>query len=139
MTTKRTKPRCKGCGVCCVSLHGDIAYCDVEPGDTKRLTSAERKHVCYPSFFDQACQALDGRKAVYGAIETRWRTQRAGPLKGLEACTCFFLKGSVLKDAVCKIYPRRPDTCKKACSPGERACLEARRMVMEMAERERDK
>lgn len=142
-TTKRTKherakkelPDCCACGACCVSPYDQDVFCDISEADEKLLGAAlVRRYVLYPSFFDSLCSAIDEHAPHWGAIKTRWRTMRAGPLKGTDVCACVFLEGTVLKRVKCRIYEKRPQTCRRAMRPGEKACLKLRRLFQETVE-----
>jgi Fe-S-cluster containining protein len=130
-------PDCRTCGVCCVSLHDQDVYCDVTPADIKRMGPRASRHVASPSPFYRLLSELDGREAPM-AIVTKWRTMQAGPLKGLNVCACVFLNGSVLHRTSCRIYKKRPKSCREACNPGDKHCLEARRLFQDLVERVAD-
>lgn len=141
-TTKRKKhdrsqrvPDCCTCGACCVSPTDQEVFCDISENDEKLLGKAlVRRYVLYPSFFDTLCANIDGRVLHWGAIKTQWREVRSGPLKGISVCACVFLTGSVFKKVSCRVYEKRPRTCRVAMRPGEKACLRLRRMIREAAE-----
>jgi hypothetical protein len=134
---KPKRPDCRSCGLCCMSLHDQEAYCDVEPEDLERLPRAwVRKNVMFSSGFDMLCSAIDGGRAPYGAIRTAWKQQRRGPLKGITACVCVALRGSMMQRVGCSIYSKRPRACREALNPGDKECLEARRMLTEATLRE---
>lgn len=80
---KLTSKDCLTCGICCVSLVDQEDYCNVTEQDKARLGKRfVRLNVVQPSG---------------DAIKTQWRVQRSGPLKGVEACTCVALRGSLGK------------------------------------------
>ena len=127
----KTQPNCRTCGVCCVALVDQEAFCDVEETDMKRLTySWARRNVLGFSAFDRLASSIDRHSLPLGAIRTEWREMRRGPLKGVEACACVALRGSLLQQVSCSIYPRRPRACRAALQPGQRQCLQLRRMYL---------
>lgn len=132
----KTAPDCLECGACCVSLQDQDVFCDVEVEDLDRLKPAwVKKNVLFTSVFDAALAVIDGANMPHGAIRTKWAKQRTGPLAGREACTCVALRGSVMSRVSCSIYENRPRTCKVAVVPGDRTCLELRRMIMDAVKR----
>jgi len=133
---KPEKPDCLSCGACCVSLQDQDVYCDVSEEDLKRLGKAwVRKNVLLSRPFDMIAGLIDGNLASHGAIKTKWTKQRSGPLKGFELCSCVALKGSVMDTVKCSVYEKRPDTCRSAVVPGDRTCLDARRLFKDAIER----
>jgi len=130
--SRKKKPDCRACGACCVSLYDQDVFCDVTEKDMKRLgPGLVRKHVLAPDTVTLLLQAIDGGAHTYFALATRWRKQRCGPLKGASICACVFLNGSVLHRTSCRIYQKRPRVCRTAVKPGDRACLQIRRMMQE--------
>jgi Fe-S-cluster containining protein len=126
------RPDCRTCGVCCMALHDQLAFCDVDERDLKRLDPKwVRKNVMFPSRFDTLVNAIDGGRLPLGAIRTEWKKQRGGPFKGVEACVCVALRGSLMHGAKCSIYPRRPKACREAVKPGDEACLQVRKLFTE--------
>lgn len=119
---KLTSKDCLTCGLCCVSLVDQVDYCNVTEQDKARLGKRfVRLHVVQPSG---------------DAIKTKWKVQRAGPLKGVEACSCVALRGSLKHRVSCSVYSVRPEVCRKAVLPGDRACRQVRQLFQEMLERE---
>ena len=110
---------CQACGACCVAPYDQTAFCDLTAADYKRLTPHERRHVETPCAFDQ----ILGEPV---ALKTRWRTTKAGLFKGVDVCACVFLRGSIFNRVSCRIYDRRPRSCRAAIKPGDRACRELR-------------
>lgn len=128
---KITKETCLSCGACCVSLHDQNAFCDVMTADEKRLGKRfVRLHVLHSHPIDRLAAAIDGRSSEvpHGAIKTEWREQKAGPFKGVEACACIALKGSLFHKVRCSVYDKRPQTCRVAVKPGDRSCRQIREM-----------
>ncbi len=116
---KLTSADCLKCGLCCVSLVDQDEYANVTETDKTRL----------------------GRRfvrlyVVQDAVKTKWRVQRSGPLKGVEACACVALRGSLGHRVSCSVYENRPDVCHKAVKPGDRACHQVRQLFHEMLDRE---
>ena len=132
-----TKETCLECGVCCVSLHDQPAYCDVTKEDEARLGKRfVRLHVIHASYVDRLAHAIDGNRITEGAIATKWRMQKSGPMKGAELCACVALRGVVLKKVACSVYTNRPRACRVAVKPGDRSCRWLRRRIREAIERE---
>jgi Fe-S-cluster containining protein len=114
-------------------LRGQTAFCDITPGDEKRLRNAGQKkfvrlNVLHQRTIDTLAAAIDGARIPYGAIRTKWTEQRSGPFKGFEFCTCVALQGSVMHKTSCSIYASRPNVCREAVKPGDRMCRELRRI-----------
>jgi len=112
MNTKR--PDCLACGVCCWAME-----------EAKLLDSWGRKHIVEVPWNDPHAWV-----GTYGAIETKWRTMKAGPLKGREILICEALRGSMLHRVKCSIYEKRPSVCKVTFRPGDLACLKLRRRLV---------
>jgi Fe-S-cluster containining protein len=128
-TEKITADTCRSCGICCVSLTGSEVYCDVTVEDMKRLSKGfVRKNVVRSSLFDRLAHALDGNRIPDGAVKTVWKSQKAGPLKGVEVCACAALRGSVMNSVSCSVYEHRPRVCQTAVVPGDKTCRQARGM-----------
>ena len=120
---RKAPPDCRKCGACCVSQYDQDVFCDVDEKDIARLSPRlVRKHVKTSSMFDVFVSGDSD-----AAFRATWREQRAGALKGCRLCACVFLRGSVLHRTSCRIYDKRPDICRKAFKPGDRACLDTRR------------
>lgn len=97
-----------------MSFQDREVYCDVGKEDMKRMgPRLVRNHV------------------IHAAIETKWRLQRAGPMKGYKVCVCVFLRGSLLHHTSCRIYQKRPDACRSAVKPDTEICHELRRHLQE--------
>lgn len=126
MTQK--KPDCLTCGVCCVCPRDQEYYCDMTPEDMERLDKKFIKSsVGFMSPFDMLVMAIDGHNIMGGAILTKWRTMRSGPFKSYEINTCKALRGSVMHKVSCSIYENRPEACREAVKPGDKACRDVRR------------
>lgn len=131
-------PDCRACGLCCVSLQDQPFFCDVTEEDMKRLGKRfVRLNVIYTDPFSQLLAAMEGRWYPIAAIKTKWRTQRRGPLQSTQACTCVALRGSLLKQVSCRVYERRPESCREAIQPGDEECLALRRATFEAIERDK--
>jgi len=113
------KPDCQKCGACCWSRFDHETYCDVVDEDRARLGSWGKRNI------------------IGGAIKTKVRTMRAGPLKGYDVLICAGLRGDILHRVSCAVYERRPRVCRIAVKPGSRNCMMQRRMLLEAAERGR--
>jgi Fe-S-cluster containining protein len=116
---KLTSEDCRKCGVCCVSLTEHPEYADVTEKDKARLG-----------------QRFVRLNVLQDAIKTEWKTQRTGPFKGVQACSCVALRGSLMSRVSCSVYKVRPEVCKKAVKPGDRTCLRVRQMFRDLIERE---
>lgn len=129
-----TTPDCRTCGLCCVSPQDQEAFCDLDEEDEQRLgKSWVRRNVMRYSFYDSMMEMIQhGQALPPGAIKTRWKPVKAGPLKGHQVCACVALRGSVMNQVSCSVYDRRPDTCREAVVPGGRTCKEIRRMYKEL-------
>lgn len=128
-----TSSTCLSCGACCVALHDQPAFADLTSDDEKRLSKRfVRLHVLRTSTFDHFAAAIDGHSLPPGAIKTSWRTLRTGPFKGVSACACVALRGSLFSHVRCSIYARRPRVCHEAVKPGDETCLEIRNLFLEM-------
>ena len=129
-TTKRvTKKSCLTCGACCVTLGNTHVFCDVTTEDEKKLGKKfVRLHVIHFRAIDMFAAILDGRKHPEGAIKTEVKEQKSGPHKGYGLRTCAMLDGSVMSKVSCRIYDKRPRVCHEAVKPGDRNCLELRRI-----------
>ena len=129
------KPDCCTCGCCCVSTYDQESFCDVTEEDLSHFTPAWiRRNVVGFSVFDMALAMLDNSPVAGcpGALRTKWTTQKAGPLKGLQACTCFALRGSLLSKVSCSIYENRPHACREAIKPGNKVCKQLRRTYLKL-------
>jgi len=135
---EREQPDCRKCGVCCWSTQDDGSYCDVTAQDIERLGTWAKKNVEMFSPFDYATYRYDtGDTEICGAVKTAWKKMRSGPFKGVEACVCVALTGSLMHKVRCSIYQKRPHTCRTALKPGDRACLELRKMFFRAMEEEK--
>jgi len=105
---------CRRCGACCISWEDQETYCDVLEADKRRLSK---------SFVE--------KNIIDGAIRTKWKQIRSGPLRGFEMNSCAALRGSVMHRVCCSIYENRPKTCRVAVKPGDRVCKEIRRVFFE--------
>jgi Fe-S-cluster containining protein len=106
-----------------VSIQYQDAYCDVTEEDEKKLGRLKR-HVLHPRPIDSLLAAIDRNRSLPdGAIKTKTREMKKGPLKNYEVCACHFLVGDIMAGAHCSIYALRPGVCKKAVLPGDKACL----------------
>ncbi len=132
---KLTSKDCRACGLCCISLHDQEAYCDITEEDEKRLGKKfVRLHVLHPRTLDTLAALIENRRALYAAIKTRWLEAQAGPFKGVSACACVALEGSLMHKVKCSIYEKRPRVCHDAVKPGDKNCLEIRRMFKALLE-----
>jgi Fe-S-cluster containining protein len=114
-----TSKDCLTCGICCIALEDQGEYANVTEKDKTQLGKRfVRLHV------------------VQDAVKTKWRVQRSGPLKGVSACACVALRGSLMHQVSCSVYSVRPEVCRKAVKPGDRTCLQVRRMFQELLVRE---
>jgi Fe-S-cluster containining protein len=127
---------CRQCGLCCVCFFDQDVFCDVTAKDEARLSRGfVRENVEHPTFFDIAAGRIVGKPPEEGAIRARWRIVKTGPLAGIEVNACAALRGSIMNHVSCRVYANRPEVCRTALNPGDRACHEVRRMVYRMIER----
>lgn len=112
-------PDCLTCGLCCSPGRWQNVFVDLENADVKRLN---------PKWVE---------KNVFGAaIKAKWREQKSGPLQGRKECVCVALRGSLLHRVRCSIYAQRPRACRVTLQPGDRLCLETRRLYQQALDRE---
>ena len=130
----KAKPNCKACGLCCISLQGQEAYCDITMEDALRLPKKYDKYFAPFDIMDQLAMRAGGKNAVAGALLTRRLKVRSGELKGLELCACTLLRGTPLKKVSCAIYGRRPSTCRDAVKPGDKTCQWFRKEIDKVLE-----
>ena len=120
-----------------MSMNDQEVFCDLVGDDFTKLDRRWiKKHVLFSSTFDQVLGVIGGQEVPVAAIRTKWSKQRRGPLRGLSACVCVALRGSLLHRTGCRIYARRPRACRVAIKPGDKACLGVRRLLLDLAERE---
>jgi len=121
-----TPETCRSCGACCWSMRNQDRYCDITRKDAERLPKKfVRLHVIQASMFE----LFSGVPPF--VISTKNVKQRSGPLKGVEACVCSALKGSLMQKVECTVYKDRPNVCRTAVKPGDRNCRTIRRMLLE--------
>ena len=125
---------CLDCGVCCISPYHQSGFADLCSKDLVRLPKQwVRRHVLFPSAFDQLAAALDSAHAP-ALIKTKVSVLKSGPLKGYEICRCVALTGVPMKAVWCSIYTNRPEVCHEAVRMGDRTCMEARRQFRDAVE-----
>ena len=140
----KKKPDCMTCGLCCVATSDQEAFCDLDDADLERLSEAVgdswiKRNIMFASTFDMIARRFDGgRHGADMAIKTKSLPIKSGPLKGCESCACVALKGVPMKKVSCSIYEDRPQACRVAVKPGDRTCLEIRRMYQDFVDRENE-
>lgn len=134
-TMAKKNPDCTKCGVCCISLEDQTAFCDLSSADEARLGKKLSGHAEVSSLWCLAVDRLRGAGHCGAAIKTKWKKVGAGPLKGFSVCSCCFLDGSPLLDVRCRVYADRPEVCRRAFNPGDKGCVVCRRMFAEFVER----
>lgn len=108
-------PACQTCGLCCApgiwrNHNGDGRhFVNLEPEDIQGMTRAQRRTLVVLDEWGNPCMRMKG-----GMTDTR----------------CRALAGDVGKSVACRIYQRRPATC-RTFLPGGPGCL----MVLKMARR----
>ncbi len=128
-------PNCQTCGICCISTKDSDIWAEITMEDAERLGSPWcKRNVLGRSTIDLLCAAISGQRTYFGGIMTRWRKVTSGPFKGISVCACVALKGSPMQKVRCAVYEKRPEVCRKALQPGEKQCLEARRMFLSAVE-----
>lgn len=125
-----TKPDCRACGACCWSVQDQPSFCDLTPHELKKMS---------PQFLAANVELIPlidqlTRGYPQGALRTKWRLMKSGPFKGIEACVCCLLDGSLMKSVRCRIYAKRPSTCRRAVKPGDRSCRALRRLLQQAIE-----
>jgi len=129
-----TAKTCLGCGACCVAPEQQEVFADVTHEDMKKMGSRlVRLHVLQPSFFTRMVAVISHRYSP-SAIKTKTSEIRRGPLKGWVVTRCNALNGAPLKQVSCRIYSVRPEVCRKAVKPGDKACREIRRQIFQTIE-----
>lgn len=119
-----TKETCRSCGACCTLQHDQDVYVDMTSKDVAKLSKKfVRLHVVYDFL---------SRDRFF--IRAKWKTQKTGPLKDFSFCRCVALRGSVMHKVSCSIYKNRPEACRDAVRPGDRACREIRREMRHQIE-----
>ena len=131
---KKPKPDCRTCGLCCIDLcafHG--VWAEVTEADCERLGKAWcRRNVLEFGIRDIVSRICRPQKSnAIGAIVTRGKEIATGPLAGKGCYACIALRGSPLQRVSCAVYDRRPEVCRTALQPGQRQCLELRRLTAE--------
>lgn len=128
----KPKPDCRTCGACCWSTVDQPSFCDVTAEEALRFSPQFRRaNLEEFGLFDRALQG----GLPHAAIRTKWSKTEAGPFKGVDVCTCKMLDGSLMHKVRCRIYKDRPRTCHRAVKPGDRTCVELRRMFLDAVER----
>jgi Fe-S-cluster containining protein len=126
------QPECMSCGLCCLAPTRQDQFCDLSESDIDALPAGwVKKNVDFSSVFDFVLGAIDGRTMPIAAIKTKLLKIKAGPLKGNVVQPCIALKGDPMYKVKCSIYERRPATCRTSVVPGDRTCLELRRVYGE--------
>jgi len=136
MAGRVTAKDCRKCGLCCTSPREQDVLADLSQEDADRLDPrwAAANVIAYMSAFDLMVNHIYGRRCPPGAIRTAWKRQRCGPFKGMEACVCVALRGSLMHRTSCTIYGKRPESCRTAVKPGDKTCLMIRRRWLERVE-----
>lgn len=120
---KITAKSCVTCGLCCMPVQRQDAFCDVSVEDLKRLDRRwVRNNVLGFSAMDRMLAAIDGYPLPAGALKTREHVAKHGPFRGQEVCACVALKGDPGHKVECRIYAKRPNTCRVAVVPGDETC-----------------
>ena len=134
MRAKITASDCTSCGLCCISLNDQDAFCDVTTKDEALLGKKfVRLHVLRPSLFDRLTS-----EAPHGVIKTKWRKTTKGPLRGISLCGCVALVGDAMHRTKCSVYKRRPRVCREAVKPGDKTCRWLRDQYTQIAPGERE-
>lgn len=129
----RPRPKCTACGLCCISFAEDNdVWAELDPGEADHISKKYRKYIQETDSMRLLERALRSRAGIsVSAIRTRWLKAQAGPFKGISFCACALLSGSPLQRVRCEIYEHRPSVCREACKPGDRDCLEVRRLFLQ--------
>jgi Fe-S-cluster containining protein len=122
------KPDCKTCGACCWSPVDQEAWCDLTDKEAKAFSPQFRaRNVVIYSFFHMIAEGSPD-----AALRTKWASVKSGPFKGDEVCVCCQLEGSLMHRVKCRIYDKRPHTCRASVRPGDKNCLEIRERIREV-------
>lgn len=114
---------CTKCGLCCIALQDQKSFCDLTSTDLDKLPAKSRRcDVCYFTSLDVFLNTLRGGTQAVGAIKTKYRKVKSGPLKDFTICACVFLQGNPLQSTKCAIYKNRPRTCHTAVKRGDETC-----------------
>ena len=117
-----TSKTCVACGACCISLHNQDVFADVDEDDLRRMGSKLSRKLCVSfTLFDILLRNTPKAGKALGAIKTKEVEETSGPLKGVVARRCVCLEGSLLKKVKCSIYKVRPDCC-RVFEPGNSNC-----------------
>lgn len=132
-----TSETCRSCGLCCIAVHDQPAFCDVTAEDLKQFSRQwTRSNVMFPHVFDQLVAGIEGFHLPDAAIKTKWQKTNRGKFKGFEMCRCVALRGNPGHAVKCSIYEKRPEVCRDAVKPGDKTCREIRRDYDEMLRRQ---
>jgi len=73
---------------------------------------------------------IGGKHPPYAVLKTKELHPTAGPYKKVNFCVCCMLDGSPMTRVKCRIYAKRPTVCKTAVVPGDKNCVEIRRILL---------
>ena len=82
-----TRKNCLTCGLCCIPMNSQDAFCNVDEKDLKRLKGRVQGRVVYPTLFQQALGMIDGHSTDM-ALKTRTMMQTKGLYVGYRICRC---------------------------------------------------
>jgi len=106
-------------------------YCDLTVKEVEKMSDQFcRANVTWTHPFDLFVAKLENRQVPDAALRTKWRLMKSGPFKGTEVCVCCMLEGALMKKVRCRIYETRPSVCRNAVKPGNKNCLEIRRILL---------
>lgn len=135
---KFTSKTCLSCGVCCVSLHDQDVFADVDEDDLRRMGAKLSRKLCIRfSLFDILLRTTPKAGKALGAIRTKDVEETSGPLKGISSYRCACLEGSLLKKVKCSIYKVRPECC-RIFEPGNASCRWMRSQFKQAAKENKD-
>jgi hypothetical protein len=105
-------------------------FCDLTVKEAEKMSEQFRRaNVAWTHPFNKLISLLSGKRLPDAALRTKWRLMKSGPFKDCEVCVCCMLRGSLMKNVRCHIYENRPSICRSAVKPGDKNCLELRRIL----------
>ena len=131
MPRRTSVPDCRTCGACCWSTQDQEYFCDLTSDEVDAMSPQFiAKNVHFTRLIDRIV-----KRHPPASLRTRWKVQKSGPFKDVEACVCCQLDGSLMHKVKCLIYGSRPSVCRNAVKPGDKSCVEIRRMFLQAIER----
>jgi len=118
---------CLKCGLCCWVHKEQDCYAEVTQRELKRLGSWGKRNVKVFNVLELISPMTATLESdMVGAIKSESREIQAGPVKGYTVLLCAALEGSPMHSVKCKIYKKRPSSCKTSVKRGDAACRKLR-------------